>query len=76
MVSQELAMEGVELHVMVEVQEFQDLPAYLNLLRFLRSVCGRSNFRRFGNRDWATDTQIQFLLLRKDEGDKASPIDL
>ena len=68
-------MEGVELRVMVEVRELMDLLADLNLLRFLRSVCGRLNFRRFGNRDWATDTRIQFLLLRRDEGDKASPID-
>ena len=68
-------MEGVELRAMVEVLEFRGLPAYLNLLRFLHSACGRSNFRRFGNIDWATDTRIQFLLLRMDEGDKASPID-
>ena len=25
--------------------------------------------------DWATGTRIRFLLLRMDEGDKASPID-
>ena len=69
-------MEVVELRVTVEVQEFQGRPALKILMMFLRSVCGRSHFRRFGNMDWATDTQIQFLLLRSFEGDIISLIDL
>ena len=28
-------------------------------MKILHSGCGRSNFRRFGSKGWATDTQIQ-----------------